>query len=805
MTPLTRREFLATLGAAGLGALATSWYVDRLFAMVGEGALPAPRGAGLESWVPTVCRICPAACGIRARLVDGLPVGIEGNRADPVSAGGLCPAGVTGLHELVHPDRLKVPQRRAGARGSGAWTPISWDEALEAIASPLRELRSHGRPERFVVLERGDSPLTTFWLERVLGAYGSPNLVLDASHESWRAAWAYMAGLDRPPAADLAHSDLILSFGHELFETDGHPVWQSKIWGRLRDPSVARPAALAWIGSRISPSAARADLRVAVLPGEEATLALGLLHVLIMEGTADREFLARWTDGFGDADDGAGGLEGLVRRHYAPDEVSRRTGAPVRQILRLGRALGAAQRPIALAGSPVLRGEHGLATAAAVVALNLALGSAGRAGGWVAAGGPPVALPAEAERDAVARRGGGAPRVDGAGVATLGPVRHAPALLRARMAAGEPYPVEVLLVHGVNPAHAWPEPGAFARAIEKVPLVVATAGVPDETAALADIVLPEASFLESWNLLPAAVPLPLERVALQQPVVPPLHESRAFEDVWFDLARRVGGPAAAAVPAGRYAEWLPQAAAGLHRAGRGAIATSAADERVASYVESRGWKLAGLPTAEAFWTALRDSGGWVDAPEVGRSPRELLPDGEPRFRFAPEGFTRDARRLGAAPDTLLPPPAPAGSGGAPLGSGSYPLALLLFDTNTLWDGRTALTPVLMELTGAREDIGWDSWLEVHPRTAARHGLRDGARARVESATAAIVTRVRVTPSVSPDAVALPRGLGHTQFGRFARGAGANAATLVDAAADRRTGGFVLAGRVRVAPTGALEA
>jgi len=801
VTSLTRREFLVTLGAAGLGALASGWYANRLFAMVNEGAFPAPRGAGVETWVPTACRLCPAACGMRVRMVDGLPVGLEGNRGDPVSAGGLCPAGLAGLQELVHPDRLRTPVRRDGARGSGGWKEIGWDEALEQIASPLRKLREQGRPQGFAVLERGDSPLTRFWLERVLNAYGSPNLVLEGTNEAWRAAWAYVAGAERVPAVDLAHSDFILSFGHETFETDGHPVWQSKAWGQLRAPSVARPATLAWIGSRISPSAARADLRVAIRPGQESTMALGLLHVLIMEGLVNRTFLERWTEGFSAPGDGAGreGLESFVRRHYSPEEVSRRTSAPVGEILRLGRALGAAQRPVALAGSSALNGENALATASAVVALNLAIGAVGRAGGYVAAGNAPVALPAALEPDAVARKGLAAPRVDGAGTATLPTVRHSPAALAARLEQGKPYPVEVLLVHGVNPAHEWPDRKAFLRAIDRVPLLVAVAGVPDETAALADIILPESSFLESWNLLPSAHPLPLEHVGLQQPAVPALYTSRSFEDAWFALARRIGGPAAAAVPAGTYADWLPQAAAGLHRSGRGAISTSVSGERIASFIETRGWRLESLPSDAAFWTALTQSAGWVDSPDVGRSPGELLARGATRFSFRPESFGRDAQRLGgqAGEDLFAAPADDAAAAGAT--RGAFPLDLLLFDTNTLWRGRTALTPLLLELTGAREDIAWDSWVEIHPATAAEHGIRAGDRVQVESASGSLVTRARLASIVPRDAVAMPRGLGHTHYGRFANGVGANPVTLLPATAEPRTGTPVLVTRVRLAP------
>ncbi len=809
MNRLSRRQFLASLATAGVAAATGSWFTNRLYAMAQEGTLPAPRGPGLERWVPSLCRLCPAACGIRVRLVDGLPVGIEGNRTNPVSAGGLCPAGFAGLQELVHPDRVRTPLRRVGPRGSGRWSAVSWDEALEEIAAPLRQLRAEGRPQAFAVLDRGDSPLGRFWLERVLGAYGSPNLILDGTQETWRAAWTYVAGADRPPAPDLANSDFILSFGHELFETDGHPVAQSKAWGRLRAPAVSQPATFVYVGPRLSPTAARADLRIAVRPGQEAVLALGLIHVLVTEDLANRAFLDRWADGYsprgGGGETGTRSFESFVRLHGTPEEVSRRTGVSVSQIFRVGRALGSARRPVVLAGRSVLQGEDGLATAMAVVALNLATGSVGRAGGYVAGGRAPIELPAPVEPDAVARQGMKAPRVDGAGWETLATVGQSPARLGASLAGKKPYPLGVLLVHGVNPVHEWPGAQALEQGLGNVGLVVAMARVPDETARMADLVLPEASEMETWDIVPATLGIPLDYAALQQPAVDPLYESRAFQDVWFDLARRIGGPVAGAVPQGTYAEWLRGAAMGLFRAGRGTLTGSATEEGIAGFMEARGWKAGGPTTPDGFWEAYRQSAGWVDAPVAERSPAEVLGRGVERFNFWPARFFRDAAALGRpATDEALYGAGEAGAGGSAQGraeTGGYPLRLLLFDTNTLWAGRTALTPLLLEMTGFREDIAWDSWAEIHPETARRSGIRNGDRVRLESPEGSVLARARLAPVVPPDAVAMPRGLGHRHFGRFASGIGGSPVALLPAGPDRWTGTTLQGARVRLTPVG----
>jgi anaerobic selenocysteine-containing dehydrogenase len=801
MTRLSRRHFLSTLTAAGVVAGSSGWFTSRLLAMANEGTLRTPRGPGMEGWVPTLCRMCPAACGIRVRLVDGLPVGVEGDRTNPLSAGGLCPAGFAVLHELVHPDRVRTPLRRDGPRGSGRWIQVTWDEALGQIAAPLRAARAAGRPEAFAVLERGDSALTRFWLERVLHAYGSPNLVVDAGTEAWRSAWEYMAGVARPPAPDLSHSDFILSFGQEWLETEGHPVWQTKSWGRLRAPETDRQATGAYVGPRVSPTASHADLRVAVRPGTEGTLALGLVHVLILENLIDRQFLDEWTSGFRDRPKGTGpggdSLEAHVRNHFGLEEVSWRTGAPVSEIFRLGRAFGTSRRPLALIGSNALARKDGLASAMAVIALNLAVGSVGRAGGYVSAGEPPLDLPEPQQSDAVAKRGLASARVDGAGRATLPVVGHSAAGLAANLIAKRPYPLDVLLVHGVNPVHEWADGKSVEEALAAVGLLAVVGTVADDTARIADLILPESSALESWQMLPPATAIPFDYVGLQQPVLQPLYRSRAFEDMWFELARRIGGPAAAAVPAGRYADWLPSVAAGLLRSGRGTIAGGSFDARIAGFMEERGWNAPGPQTAPGFWDEFRRSGSWVATARGERSPAELLGDRAARFDLWPSGLLADARELGGAPlaDIALYPGAPEAASAAE--SSDHPLQLLLFDTNTLWAGRTALTPVLLEMSGFREDIGWDSWVEIHPETATRHRIHAGERVRVESAAGSLVARARIAPVVPTDAVAMPRGLGHRHFGRFANGVGVNPMSLVSSTVDRWTGAAILETRVRL--------
>src|SRR5512142_1653955 len=140
---ISRRNFLAGAAGAGIG--------------FGLGALSyqfplAPPHFGPDwapnevTFVPSTCVLCPAHCGIRARLVDGRLTRIDGNPMHPLSQGGLCAKGRAGLQLLYHPARVKGPMRRVGPPGSDSFQPISWERALDEIAATLRGARGEGAP-----------------------------------------------------------------------------------------------------------------------------------------------------------------------------------------------------------------------------------------------------------------------------------------------------------------------------------------------------------------------------------------------------------------------------------------------------------------------------------------------------------------------------------------------------------------------------------------------------------------------------------------------------------------------------------
>jgi len=529
---IPRRDFVRLLGvsagALGAGGCGREWLVpDRLV----ERAL---RGPGLETHLQSVCGLCETGCGLTVRLVDGLPVGLKGNPQHPLNRGGLCPVGQAALDVLYAPERLQVPLRRAG---DGRYTTTTWAEALDEIASRLSELHARQAAERIALISEEPGELFAGLAERFARALGTPNL---APRRGLAALpFSLSQGLDVIPGFDLAQSDLVLSFGLDLYEDGAAPLHAISALVGVR-PDEAR-ATLLHVGTRLSPSAAKAEQRIAIRPGTHAAFALGVAQVLVREGRCDTRFLAEHTHGFEDWSDGAGrrrlGFRRLLIERYYPDRAAQLCGCDPTQIVRTARRFAEASAPLALVGGEALRASNASWTAVAVHALNALVGAFDRPGGVVLPAPVPLApLPPLAEPGgAAARRSVFA--ADGSG-GSLGidPIEA----LAERVLDGS-HPIDVLFVVGANPVHDSPAGPRLREALERIPLVVSLTPFRDETAACADLVLPSHVFLEGWQGTTTPATVAFSVVGLSHPVVEPLYDTRHPADVLLELGRRVAG------------------------------------------------------------------------------------------------------------------------------------------------------------------------------------------------------------------------------------------------------------------------
>jgi anaerobic selenocysteine-containing dehydrogenase len=784
-----RRRFLGFTAGAAAGAALGGGIGTGLKALFASAESPIVPLRGPERTVLSVCDMCSGGCGVRVRVVGDRAVRLEGNPLHPVSGGRLCPRGQAALQALYHPDRVAGPLRRRGPRGaSKSFEQTTWDEALREIAGRLAEIRRVGRPEAVVLVTGGGGAgLGLRLARRFLAAYGSPNDVsMHRGDEAAAMALQLAQGLRAPPALDLQSADYVLSLGSALLEASSAPVHATRAYGEFRQGRTGRRGKLVHVEPRLSMTGVSADEWIAVRPGTEGIFALGVAAVILSEGLHAKGFVAERVAGIEEERNAAGrtrpGLRALLERRYRLEQVEVETGVPGDVILRVAREFASAGASLAVGPrkGPLLPGPLFDHLAAGV--LNALAGAVDAPGGVLVADDPPLP-PWPALPGGPAAAGRARPRLDGSG-ADRPLLASDPEQLAEAIRAGTPYRAEALLLLDGDPVFTSAGPDGFAAAIEAVPLVVSFASIPDDTALLADWILPAAHFLERADLhtTPPGVPYPL--VSLARPALTrPAGDARPTVDVFLDLARRIAPDLAAALPWKDLDALVRWEIDGLYAARRGAVMGSTFDEAFVRMMERAGWWAPGYRTAEELWARASESGGWWDPFYDHGDWRRVL--------------RTTSGRLELRADLLEAPPAMTNRDGS--------VALLLFEPLAIAGGIGAELPFLQAILEPGHEAHWETWAEIHPDTAARLGVRDRDWVRVESKGASLLARARVTSRIVPEAVAIPVGLGKRGGGRWASGVGANPLRLLSPARDPLCGlPDFGATRVRVARAGSSE-
>ena len=203
----TRRDFLF-LGGAAVAGVTLGELGRRALAGADERA-ERWHGGAPERWATSVCRACPSACGLRVRLVNDVPVKLEGNPLCPISRGRLCAKGQAALETYFDPDRLTGPARRVGTGRSGAWQPITWDAALALLAPRLQS--SAARPGGILAVSAEEhGPVADAWTHFWKAAGARQLWTPAATATRLRDAFSSISGVDADPLFDLEHATYVL-------------------------------------------------------------------------------------------------------------------------------------------------------------------------------------------------------------------------------------------------------------------------------------------------------------------------------------------------------------------------------------------------------------------------------------------------------------------------------------------------------------------------------------------------------------------------------------------------------------------
>ncbi len=632
---------------------------------------------------------CPDTCALHVTVAEGRAIKVEGDPHHPTTRGVLCTKVARYLERTYSDQRVLHPLRRIGAKGSGRFERIGWDEALDTIASRFKEIAaSADGPQAIVPYSYAGTMglLQCASMDRrffhKLGAS-----LLDRTICASAGKAGYAATIGASIGTDLEqfeNAKLILIWGSNPVVSNLH------LWSRVQE-AKRRGARLVAIDPYRSQTAEKCHEHLALLPGSDAALALGMMHVLIAEELIDRDYIDRYTLGFD-------GLEQRVR-DYPPSRVASLTGLPEDRIVALARDYGTIA-PAVIRLNYGMQRHAGGGMAIRTVACLPALVGAWRhpAGGALlsSSGTYPVDHAALERPDLIWNQ----PRT--INMSTIGD---------ALLEAVDP-PIRALFVYNSNPVAVAPDSGkvvaGFAR--EDLFCVVHDVFLTD-TADHADIVLPATTQLEHLDVHSSYGHL---YALANNPAIAPLGEAKPNTEVFRLLAARM-----------RFND----------------PCFTETDESMAANAF-----IAGHPRMEGIdWETLKAQ-GWqrlnVPAPYApfaeGNFP---TPSGKCEF------YSESLRRQGLDPlPTYTPPRESAVSD--PALARRFPLAMLSPPARNALNSTFGGLPVFLETEKT-------PWLDIHAEDAGARGLSEGDKVRVFNDRGAFVVTARVTDRTRPGVVVAP--------------------------------------------------
>jgi molybdopterin-containing oxidoreductase family iron-sulfur binding subunit len=668
-----RRDFLTVMGASM--AMATFACARRpVHKIIPYVVQPEELTPGVPLFYASTSKDCPCGCGVLVKTREGRPIKLEGNPDHPLNGGALCAQAQASVLSLYDPGRLASPVARGrGGAGSGR-KEVSWSEADGAIQARLRSAASGGGKVR-VLSQVVTSSATDRLIREFTGAFsaGAHIQYNPLAHEELAEGQRECYGAALYPTYHFDRAELVVSVGADFLGTWLSPVEHAADFARSRklDSSKAaqsKMSKLVCYESSLSLTGSNADERYPIRPGDELDVVMAILHELVIKQGRSSYGEGQLKDVLGSYDIGTLGTAGVV--------------SPA-QIKGLAKELWENRgKSIVVAGGLRTTTANAMQLQVAVNLLNTIL-----------------------ENDGAT--------IDGA-------VQTAPARSRfgevsklvADMKAGN---VEVLVLYRSNPVYHLPKVMEFEEALKKVPFVIAISDREDETALLADYVLPDHHFLENWGDANPRKGL----YSLQQPTIAPIHQTRAFEDSLIT--------------------WIKGANL------RGSLATKANDWH--QYLRDH-WKetfYKGAGTFDEFWDGVLRSGVFTTSEGVGSSHARS---------FNTSALSQLQKRGQKA----------VGDTGA---------ALVLYASTNLGDGTQANNPWLQELPDPISSVVWDNYLAVGPEMAKSLSLSQDDVVTVTGDGFSFELPVYVQPGMHPNAVAAAVGYGRSAAGRVGDGAGVN--------------------------------
>ena len=463
---------------------------------------------------------CPSACALDIEVIDGSAIGrVRGSKRQSYTAGVVCAKVARYAERIHHPDRLKTPLRRFGPKGSGAFAPISWDEALDEIAHRFdaaeREFGAESVWPYFyagtmgLVMRDGINRLAH--VKKYSRFFGT--ICSTIARAGFSAGTGKIAGVD---PREMAKSDLIVIWGTNPVST------QVNVMTHATRARKERGAKIAAIDIYDNDTMKQADIKILLRPGTDGAFACGVMHALFRDGHADRAYLERYTD-CSDA------LEAHLKQR-TPQWASGICGVAVAEIEAFARLVGETKRTFFRLGYGFTRSRNGATQMHAALCVPAVTGAWQYEGGGAFFNNGAIwqfdmsLIEGHDSLDPMTRR--------------LDQSRLGQILTGDAEALKHGPPVKAMLIQNTNPMTVAPEQALVRQGFEREDLFVAVhEHFMTETADMADIVLPATMFMEHDDLYYGGGH---SHISVGTKLIDPPAECRSNHEVLQGLAKRLG-------------------------------------------------------------------------------------------------------------------------------------------------------------------------------------------------------------------------------------------------------------------------
>ena len=474
--------------------------------------------------IPYLCNMCRNKCAGFARVENNRVEKLNPNKYFPKSRNMLCPKGNAGIDALYDKDRLKYPLIRIGNKGDGRYKKVTWDEAYEYIKDKLVTIIDQEKDNRSTIAYcNGEGFNKDEYIKFFGSKIGSANFLDEGSICLNTKLGATQLTIGDVGEMDVAGSDYLIISGANRYESLITPDSVDMIHTKQK---------LVVLDPRCTVTALKADEYLPLNPGTDLAFCLSMIYIAIKEKLYDEKYVEHYFKDFDKLE------KHILNNNYTASWAESKTHIPAQKIEQTAREFFSAKRPLYYLGRRSVWSANDFQLRRAMVLINALAGSVNREGGIIF--GKPFVLKQEEINEPLYNASEG--RFDLEGIVYGSQKGGSWLNFREKVISKTaPYPVRAMFIRKHNIMQNMPNIAKTKQMLEMMDLVVVFDTMPSDTAMMADVILPECTYLEREDMVMSFNRLE-PSLALRNQVIQPLYESRSMQDILKGLGKKLSIP-----------------------------------------------------------------------------------------------------------------------------------------------------------------------------------------------------------------------------------------------------------------------